>query len=397
MIDLVKRDVTERGDIVTDDGADVWIRILKQHQIKLYDKNGTYLSNLEHILAKASWDWNRIGGCGSGEFTFKESWDGAIAGSFTEDAEIRVVIKDDAGDDVDWFSGTVNRVTPTADGTREAIKVLTLGFVDKLKKYIVKDKTYLNKEISVTAKDVIDNYVAPNSGVTSGTADYDDTGFTADSLAFNESAHDVIVKLAATAGKIEWGVRADKSFFFKKEDQTTKHFFFISENFASYKPTNDYDPIITKIYLQGGGDFNANFTVSNRTILSEVIVQNASITTQSVAQQFARVFLKKNGKPKRSFVGFVPNTEDRKEATVPLGRAAVNLKLGINLKYDVAGQKYDSGLKYDGGTETFQMERIRYTLEDDKMNTTLYFGSIPPGLSDELARLESQLNNERNT
>jgi len=74
----------------------------------------------------------------------------------------------------------------------------------------------------------------------------------------------------------------------------------------------------------------------------------------------------------------------------------VNVKVGIPEKYD-NNILYDDGRKYDGGTEVFQIERIRYKLVNDDIQIMVNFGPIPSSIVDDLAKLEYQITNERNT
>lgn len=360
-------------------------------QLQLRDDNDVLVAYIDNKVRSISWDWDRIGGCGACQIQLVEPFDGVLAGSLAEDYSVRAYI-----DDTLWYSGFIDRVAPSVTGKEETINTSCLGYVNQLKRIIVKDKTYSGWELSDIIEDILDNYVVGNSSITSTSPDYDNSGFMADNLYFNESAYDVISKLADIAGKMEWGVRADKSFFFKKRNDATTRYYHIKESFSSFQPIRDFNPIITRVYIEGGEGYKNVFSVTNRVSLREVIVSNSSIISQSVGQQYARMFLKENGQIKKSYVAVIPNYNTRIEATLPIGAAAVNLKIGINHKYDVASQLYDSGLKYDGGTESFQIEKIKYTLKDDKIDTTLNFGPVPSGLSDELKRLEFLIENERN-
>ena len=359
-------------------------------QLQLRDDNDVLVAYIDNKVRNISWEWDRIGGCGGCQFQLIEPFDGVIAGSLAEDYSIRAYLEGTL-----WYSGFIDRVAPNVTGKDETISVSCLGYVNQLKRIIVKAKTY-EGDLSDITESILDTYIVPNTSITSTSPDYDDSGFAADSIYFNESSYNAISTLADIAGKMEWGVRADKSFFFKKRDEAITRYYHIKENFSSFQPIRDFNPMITRIFLEGGGGYSDVFTVTNRISLREEIVSNSSIVTQSVAQQYARMYLKEKGAIRKSYIGVIPNYNTRLEATLPLGLAAVNLKIGINNKYDVATNLYDSGLKYDGGTESFQIEKIRYDLKDEKLDVTLNFGPVPPGISDELKRLEFLIQNERN-
>lgn len=223
---------------------------------------------------------------------------------------------------------------------------------------------------------------------------HDKTDFSADKLYFNETAYDVISKLADIAGKIEWGVDADKQFYFKKRNDRITRWINLTEKGVQCSLEKDFNPIITKIYLLGGDGYEGIFSITNKKSIKEEIVSNSAIVTQSVAQQFARMYLKEKGVPVRSYNINLINYNQRLESTIPLGKVAIFEKIGIQSKYDT-GLTYDTGLKYDGGTENYQIERIKYTLSNDGINVSLTLGHTLPSIVDDLAKLEYLISSER--
>lgn len=368
----------------------------KKYAIILKDNNGKVINYIENIVSKLSWDWNRIGGCGACKMEVQTSWDSVLAGSFDEDYSVEIFVPDVSGTSALWYSGYIDKVTPNVTAKDEKISIFALGYVNQLKRIIIRNKSYSGSEISSMAKDILDSYVTPLTDITSTAANYEETGFSADSLVFNESAFDAITTLSQIAGKREWGVDADKAFFFKARNENTSRYYNITEDFTKFTPKKDFHSIITRIFLVGGEPYNARFTVTNRKSLREKIISNSSIITQSVGQQYARSFLKEKGIPRRSFSATLIDQNIRIEKTIPIGAADVNIKRGINIRYDVGTQLYDTGLKYDGGTESYQIEKIKYTLTDSGINVKLSFGPLPPTLADDLETVEYLINNERN-
>jgi hypothetical protein len=336
-----------------------------------------------------------MGGCGEGRFRIRENFDGAVAGSLGEDSEIRVYIPNAAGTVELWYSGYVDKVTPNISSS-EYIDLFCLGYANQLKRIIVKEKTYSGMELSMIVRNIAEVYATGYTGVTSTAPDYEDTGFTADSLYFDENAYEAISKIADIAGKREWGVRADKSLFFKRRDDSIKFYFNLKQDFISFTPTKDYNPIITKIYLEGSEGYSQEFMITNKITQRESIVSNSAILTESVGYQFARAYLKEHGVPKRSYSGRQVGRTTRIESTLPIGRANVYMRRGVSDRYDTA-KLYDNNVKYDGGNEQILIERIQYSLSDQGVNAQINFGPIPPTLSDELSRLDSLLQNERIT
>lgn len=359
-------------------------------QLQLRDDNDTLVAYIQNKVQSISWEWDRIGGCGACQLRLIDNFDGALVGQLVEDHSLRAYVND-----VLWYSGYIDRVSPNVTGQDETIEVLALGYVNQLKRVIVREKTYQNKEISTIVRDIAEVYATAYTDIVSTAPNYVDTGYTADEVYFNESAFECISKLSDIAGRREWGVDANKNIFFKRRDDAPKHHFNLTQDFTSFQPIRDYNPIITKIYLEGSDGYKQTFTITNRTSLREEIVSNSAIKTSSVGYQYARMYLKERGTPKRSYVGKQANRSVRVEDTVPIGKALISTKIGVRYLYDVASQKYDSGLKYDGGNEYMQIEKIHYELKDENIVATLYLGPLPPSLSDKLAQLEYEINTER--
>lgn len=359
-------------------------------QLRLYDPNDALVAYIDNKVQSMSWEWDRIGGCGMCQCKIVTPFDGALAGSLAEDYSLRAYV-----DGTIWYSGYIDRVSPNVSGGEEVIDVLALGYVNQFKRIIVHEKTYTAQEISVIARNVAEVYATGYTDIISTSPFYTDTGFTADSIYFNENAFEVISKLADIAGKREWGVDADRKFFFKERNDAIRHHFFVNQDFVTFQPIKDYNPIVTKIYLEGSDGYKEQFQVTNKVTQREEIVSNSAITTSSVGYQYARMYLKEKGAVRKSYMGKQVNRTTRIESTVPLGRAWINTKINVEYLYDVAAQKYDSGLKYDGGNEYLQIEKIKYELMDDSFNATIYFGVLPPNLSDAIGRLEYEINTER--
>lgn len=597
--------------------------IPKHFSILLKDNNGKFISYLENKIdiASLSWEWNRIGGCGACDLKINESWDAEIVGSLTEDYEINIYAPPVLGGTAElWYSGFIDRVSPSVAGNIEQVSISCLGYVNQLKKVIVKDREYIGYEISRAVNDVVNSYVCPitniinselddpynsflapfdgaqgstmftdvfghtligtgtaanryissidpkfgsgslfcsngagavrltkdscfdfgtgdftidfwvkfsqvtemyfikcyedaynfwqiwydaNSfdrlriqffsggvwkariltasaisfdinrwyhlcferygttakifidgisqtlstidttafgtndvgivnadiiipwliagsgglygyydefrickGIARYTADfvprtkaysfnYDLTDFSMDRIYFDETAYEAISKLADIAGQREWGVDADKIFYFKKRDNNITRWINITEKGIRFTPEKDFNPVITKIYLLGGEGYEANFSITNKKSIKEELVSNSAIVTQSVGQQFARMYLKEKGVPSRSYSLDLAGYNQRIESTVPLGKVALFEKKGLQSRYDTTA-KYDSDIKYDGGVESFQIERIKYTLTEDGINVSLTLGTSLPSIVDDMAKMEYLISSERN-
>jgi hypothetical protein len=367
----------------------------KSYSVLLKDNNGVFIGYLDQKITSLSWQWDRVGGCGSCDITIQEQWDSSFSVNLAEDYEINIFVPTATGTAELWYSGYIDRVSPAVSGRQESIKISVLGYVNQLKRIIVKDAVYYG-ELGSVAKSIVDTYITGNTKITSTASDYDDSGFTADYLSFNESVYECLSKLADIAGKREWGVRADKSIFFKRRSDNISNWFYVKKDFSSFTPENDFNPIITGIYLEGASGYNAKFNITNRTNMREEIVSNSSILTQSVGQQFARSYLKDKGVLKRNFSAQLVEKNKRYESSIPIGAASIVKEDFTGENYNAATAIYDSGDKYDKGNRVLQIERIRYVLTDFGINAQISFGGIPANIADEMSKLEYLINNTRN-
>lgn len=368
----------------------------KNYAVLLKDNNGNLISHIQNVISDLSWDWNRIGGCGACSFKADLAFDGALTDYFAEDSEINIYAPDVSGTSCLWYSGYIDKVKLNATGIDERVDVSCLGFVNQLKRAAIRNKTYTGIESKNIVKDMVEVYGTGITDIISSASNYDLTDFTCDNIYFNEDLAACVKKIADIVGKREWGVDADKNFFFKARNDAITKYYFITEDFVSWQPSRDYNPIITGIYIQGGEGYEGSFAITNRLSVKEKIIQNSSIISQSVGQQYARMYLKENGIVRKSYIARLVRKNNRIESTLPMGRASVNIKKGIKSLYDVTANKYDSGLKYDGGEETYQIENIKYKLTDDGIEQTITFNARPPSLADEFDKLEFMLTNQGN-
>ena len=98
---------------------------MSNFRIELRNDKGTLTNYLHNICNYATWEWDRIGGCGEGRFRIRDTFDGAVAGSLVEDSEIRVYIPNAAGTVQLWYSGFIDKVSPNLS-SNEYIDLLCL-------------------------------------------------------------------------------------------------------------------------------------------------------------------------------------------------------------------------------------------------------------------------------
>lgn len=324
------------------------------------------------------------------------------------------------------YRGWVSNVKPMTSGqSGDSIALSIRGYFDLMQYIVVQDTgseiTYTSDKISVIVDSIIDTFVVANSDITKGTID--EAGFTADSLKFKTSVKSALATLADIEGGVEYGVDEDLVFFWRDEGTTVSHKFIVGNDAVSFKPQTIYDKLVNKIYFEGGLVTGAKYlrTATASTsitdyYLSEKIISNSAIVTQSVADQYLSALLGKFDTPITKFSINVPETSLRFEDTIPLGKisvydsahdagAASSGIWGVISPDGGSGFVWGtianggSGKIWGGGTGTLQsqVDSIRYSLSqtEGKFNITLSTDNTDNLLAARMNQIEHTLQNVR--
>lgn len=357
------------------------------------------------------WKYDRQGGCGNAVIILPSS----EATGLTGEHEVHIVERTgvfsanrygtgklygaghkygiSSGEKV-WYVGFVNfiKMIDTEDNIKQ---ILCSGFRDKLRRVII-NQTFSSKEISTIVNTIMAT-VTTETNVGSGTIEA--TGFTADSLEFdNESADKVIQKLVELAGNYEWGVDRNKELYFVAKKQTIEHRFFKGVNVIFHENEDDFESIINSILVVGGDVAGTPFseTVENSTSIAKFdrrkrVVQNSSITTSSVANQLADSIMATAANPERRGKIAVNPHNRLIETSVPLGKLAV-------VDGDVLSV-YGTGILYGtikyGDAFGYQIESIAYSLEGKELSCEIDLGNPLSSLTDKIAQIEYTIDQQR--
>ena len=359
------------------------------HRIELRDRNFDLLEILEKDAYSISWKYNRLGGCGNFSLNLARKYNApkALSGFF----DIRIYKRNSANNYSLWFAGYIEEKEGTL-GSKERINISGVGYVGQLRTVIV-DTTYTSNEISVIVKDILDNYVVPNTDITYDAGDIEDTGFTADSVEFKGNAMRAFETLAEIAGEREWGVGADKKFFFKQRSDVIGFRFVRGKQIKGYSPVFNFRDIVNKLYLEGGDVGGSKYTrtkTASQSILKygtlEKIIQNSSITTDSVADQYLTAILDEKSdldiKAKLKLIDY----ESRFEDSIPLPLIEI-MELGVRY-----GEDYYGNFLYSGDL-AFRINNISYKLDDKggALGISLDLGTRKTSLVDSIGRLDYRI------
>lgn len=357
--------------------------------VELRDKAGDLKQYLTPYITDLSWEWNRIGGCGRARIKLNLPYRKIEFGA-RDDIQIRM--RDGSTTKLvyrGWVSGVIPSLKVPQDITLDV-----RGYFDLLDLVVVHNaglkKTYVNYLLSDIVEDIIDTFVTPSTPITKGTID--GATFTADSLQFKAKVSEALKTLAETEGEIEYGVDENLVFFWRKESTALRHKFIVGNDVEVFERRIAWDPgkFANKIVFEGGEVAGVVYTKiaeatdsQSQYFIAELIVNNSSITTSAVADQYLSALLKEKSVPLLTLRAKIANIDLRLEDTVPLGEIAI-----YDPDYDestyIFGEVGDGGsdlifgLLADGGSNAIwggvykgQIEKIQYTPSETEENVNI--------------------------
>lgn len=366
-------------------------------KVELRDKQFNILEILDSEFMNLSWEYQRVGGCGSFSFDLPRPYcnERYISGDFN----VRIYGRNDTTKAYDlWFQGIVENKAPNVRGVEEVISVQGHGYQAQLSRIQLVNVTYTSQEASVIIKSILDNYVVPNTDITYSALDIEATSFTFDSITFNTDALSAIQTIADTVGAREWGVDEDRSFYFMERSETAGLYFALGNKVTSFTDDDSFKDIVNRVIVQGGDVADVPFqpdpttsyynNTSSQTKYGrrDQIYQNSAITTDAVARQFAQSILaEKSDVIRRARVEIV-NHDVQIESTVPIPL------FELVARGTLYGEKYYGTFLYSGRIQ-YQVNRIVYKLgsNDNVLTTNLELGQPRPNVSEVIGQLKYQL------
>ena len=365
-------------------------------RVELRDNNFNIKEILDNEYLDLGWSYSRIGGCGDFSFNLprKRFEEKAIRGDFN----IRIYNRNESTNTHDlWYQGFVKNKTPSISGKTENIAVSGHGYASQLDRIYINNVTYTGQEISVIVKSLLDNYIVPYTDITYDAGDILATDFTPDSIQFNESARSCMEKLADLAGAREWGVGKNRDFFFWQRSEVIGFRKFLGKDIIRFEDNQDFDEIVNYILVQGaqvGGtyftfgpyqDTPSQLKYSQR----QRVIQNSSVTTESVASQLADATLQEFSEVSRRATCEMVNVTAQIESTIPIPLFS---EISRKIKY---GQKRYGTFLYSG-TVSRLINRINYDLSNEgSLRVRVDLDRQRPLISEQIGQIEYKLEQTR--
>lgn len=365
-----------------------------EFRVELRDRNYNMLEVLDNQIDALSFTFARLGGCGAFSFNLPRAYcdEKFISGG----CNVRIYIWDDVGQDFSlWYQGYVQTKTPTIQGGKEYIQVAGQGYQGQLSNIQLNNITYVNQELSLIVADIIENYIAPNTGIIYNPALIIPTAFVGSTINFSTDCGSAIQTLEEIAGNFEYGVDLNRNFYFIPQATLSGIFFSLGANIENFSEQQDFTKIINQVIFQGGtpdggnepytNTFNDELSQLKYGIQSE-IVQSSSITNDQVAQQYADSIFEDYDEVVRSATCDYTGRKERLEATLPIPLTVLIADSAI-----LYGQQ-DYGTFLYSGLVPRQMNQITYNIDSMKgLSVNLQLNNLLPSNADFLNRLQYQV------
>jgi len=367
-----------------------------KYRVLISDRAFKAIAYIENGISSLSFEHSATGGCGSFRFSLPKQYENSrfLLGGYN----IKIYILNESSGDFELkYQGYIQRVKRSFSGIKDTFSVNGLGYIGKLSKINI-NSTFTSQEASQSVKDILDNDVVPNTDISYSEGDIDNTGFTPDTIKFNyESSDSAIQKIADIVGSREWGVDKNRKLYFKARNTTIKKEFVLGKNITDFELEHDYETIINRVIIQGGTLADDSTYIK---IYDEVksqykygrkdkLIQNSSITTDTVAAQFKdSVFANKKYGTRKSSCRLC-NFYEFLEDAIPLP-IFVYREVGETF----GTRKFGSG-RYNGLLKQ-RIKRIKYNINNKGAFTVaLDLDDIAPAITEDLSKLEYQLEQQR--
>ncbi len=364
--------------------------------VELRNNNFTLIKVLNKKISKLSWEYSRIGGCGRCTMILPIDYQ-ELDAFINPDFDIQIKLpNEDNTDKVLVYRGYAESYRPVAKNP-DTVTLQFFGYIGQLKRIRI-NKTYTAQDVNVIVKDIIENFVAPDTKILFDEELINGPSFIIDTITFDETADGALRTLAELSGAVEWGVGSDRNFFFKERSDDINHYGRFKVDVQKLDVINDYSQIINRLIIKGASGFEetVNNTESQSSFgLRTQITSNTAITTSPVAQQYGTtILLEKAAINSRANLTIIDNNRLFEE-NIPIGRISVLAETIAQAKlYNDDDAIY--GQIFYGGQQSFQIDKIKYTLAGSGTNVIMNIGQSRPDIALQIRRLEFEIDQIRN-
>lgn len=359
----------------------------KNHKIVISDRNFNIKEEIQDIASNIQFEYTRLGGCGAFSFDVPIAYcrELALGGNFN----VKIYWRNPATKSfVLRYQGRIEDKINNVGADSESITIQGMGYQSALSDIFI-NRSYSSQEVSVIIKSILDNDIVPNTDITYDSADIEVTSFTPTSYPIATDGLQAIQNLSDLVGAREWGVDANRKFFFKQRSAAIGFRFPFGSKILTFSDDNTTKQIVNRVIIIGGtlGDgstYTKTFNEPNSQAKwkrRDSSIQNSSIITDDVAEQFANaVFAQYSGVTHSAQL--VALDDSQIEVAIPIPLVQLRPKI-VTYGTTTYGSNLYSGLI------NYQVNRIQYKLDSDGvMSWTMQIGTLIPSIAEAVKGLE---------
>lgn len=309
---------------------------------------------------------------------------------------------DEATEQLRW-SGFVQQIAPVFD-QKESVRLNCVGYARQLQYVQVPNVTYANVDVTSIALGIVNSYALTGTRVLN-TASESLTALTGvtvstSGLSFDSSVYDAIRTLAEIGGNAEWGVDANREFYFLPRTTAVKQTIPLNAAVKTYEPLpmGSTDEMVHKVYLRGaaGSTFTLVGTTAQVGYQKERIEQVSAIKTAGDATLWGTAYFAKHGTVKpRAHMTLVTPDMWVEGVRHPLGAFRVIgsptfIQAGLTLPFPLPGT-FGSRLIGSVTDTSYRVEGVSYTPVEQGLSISIDLGEKKSSLADLFIGIEHKI------
>ncbi|MCD6192653.1 MAG: hypothetical protein J7L26_04195 [Candidatus Aminicenantes bacterium] len=284
-------------------------------------------------------------------------------------------------DSIPWFTGFI-QVIPKP-GKKRPYTFSGFGYFEQLD-WVTITASYQNQEVSLIIKDIIQNYVAPDTQIIYNESKIEATSYTITSIDFDHTkAKDALQTLADIAQGYEFGVDNSREFYFRAIDTETRYHYWVGKQFQDIEIEEDPNSVRNKLYVKAGqisGGSNIIGSVQDNTSIStyglrEDVITAPEILNSSDALQWANYILQDLKDPKVKAQIHNVFLDSTKEKIEPKGKCRITV--------------------YDGTEYELAVKRVLYSISKSGILAELELGEIQEPFEKQIVDIVKEIDEEK--
>lgn len=244
---VLKADVGKADVNVVD-----WDRVFS-YELKIYNRATPPVKVAEIVgdmknatLASLEFTLLRNGGCGPFSFILGEEY-AEINIDYNYRVEICFYTQSDP-----WFTGYITELPQK--GTDPSRRYAGVGYFQQLEHVRVNEADTAGQDVANIVKDIYDDYLNGDTDIEWNTDKIDTPIYTTAATQFWEriTARACFETLAELAQQFEFGVDAERDFYFRAISPLVLEKFWIGKHLTEFKPTEDQSDLCNRLYIRCG-------------------------------------------------------------------------------------------------------------------------------------------------